>query len=526
MSPAARSTSAGRLQPRALGRSRAPGGSINITSAMLTNTGATLVINGTTGSINLGPAGLIIGGTISTAGGAILIATGGTIDGVTVNGTVDVTTGTLSVRNNLVLNGAMNVGVATLAFDSAAGATNQNLSTATSAVVTIGSSTIVRQSGVSHTVTVGTGVTITATGGATIGNTLPGTWVNHGVWSATPGASLQLVSLNTYTNEAGGVWATGGGTFGISGTLTGALWNNLGTISVGNGTFNMGGNFTAANIGAVTRTGGTIVLNGLLTGGWAMPSGFGDVFINGGILRNGVFSTPADGTASLIANGTTSSLEGMTLNSPIEMGLATTDVTVRNGLSLNTTLQLGHPTTASFIGHLLFEGSQTLRTDGNGVIVAGVAGTVNGNAIRTTVAGTTLTIGQGIELRGMRLAVGRDGDTVINRGRITATAPAEKCLSTLGRADRIKGSSPRRAALVHVHGGIGGSWTNFGQITVAGSTLQLGNNGGVWSNTGTISVTNTTVELRGTFTQAGMGGSRATRRRSCHSIPADSSLAT
>jgi len=83
------------------------------------------VLNNTGGTLSLGSAGgdwtiadgEIQGGTVSGTGGfKLIIAGSGRLDGVTVNATVDVLgggePGFLSVRNNLVLNGRMNIGSA------------------------------------------------------------------------------------------------------------------------------------------------------------------------------------------------------------------------------------------------------------------------------------------------------------------------------------------------------------------------------------------------------------------------------
>ena len=72
-----------------------------------------LTLDATTGNWNL-MAGTLLGGTLSESGGAELVFTnyGGTLNGVTVNGELDLTAvgAQTSILNNLVLNGTMYIG--------------------------------------------------------------------------------------------------------------------------------------------------------------------------------------------------------------------------------------------------------------------------------------------------------------------------------------------------------------------------------------------------------------------------------
>ena len=86
---------------------------MNLTGT-LNNTNATLTLNAATGPWVLN-GGAVYGGTITTSGGASLIVNGsGTLDGVTVNGVLDVGNSymgaNLTVVNGLVLNGTVLVG--------------------------------------------------------------------------------------------------------------------------------------------------------------------------------------------------------------------------------------------------------------------------------------------------------------------------------------------------------------------------------------------------------------------------------
>ena len=90
-------------------------GTVNLTGT-LDNTGTTLTLDGTTGSWNL-LGGEILNGTLDETAGASLVMTtsGGTLDGVTVNGGLDVTQAwnvNLTILNTLTLNGTMSIGAA------------------------------------------------------------------------------------------------------------------------------------------------------------------------------------------------------------------------------------------------------------------------------------------------------------------------------------------------------------------------------------------------------------------------------
>src|SRR5262249_20568619 len=83
------------------------------TGGLVDNTGATLTLNATTGSWSL-LGGTFKGGTLAESAGAQLVLTssGGTLDGVTVNGNLDLTSNYsgAGVVNGLTLNGTATLG--------------------------------------------------------------------------------------------------------------------------------------------------------------------------------------------------------------------------------------------------------------------------------------------------------------------------------------------------------------------------------------------------------------------------------
>ena len=91
-----------------LGTVEAVGGTVNLTGTLVGN----LSLNATTGTWNL-VGGTLIGGTLTESGGAELVIESGYLDGVTVDGTLDLSQGvpaSVTVYNGLVLNGTMLLG--------------------------------------------------------------------------------------------------------------------------------------------------------------------------------------------------------------------------------------------------------------------------------------------------------------------------------------------------------------------------------------------------------------------------------
>jgi hypothetical protein len=119
-----------------LGQVIRSGSTVNLTGT-LENTGAVLSLDPTAGSWNL-EGGTIKGGTVNVTGGANLIATalGGTLDGVTINGNVDLrqNDARLTILDNLVLNGTAFIGsddgstVGNIQFGDGKSAASQSLS--------------------------------------------------------------------------------------------------------------------------------------------------------------------------------------------------------------------------------------------------------------------------------------------------------------------------------------------------------------------------------------------------------------
>src|SRR5262249_46820139 len=136
-------------------------GNINL-NGTLNNSGTTLALDNTTGPWNL-LGGTVQSGTVSTSGTGKLVATtsGGTLNGVTLNGTLDLVGFNVrtTVTNNLVLSGTITISAGGYLDFSG----TQSLTTPNTGTVVFGDSSgsnLIRQAVSAATVTFGSGITI------------------------------------------------------------------------------------------------------------------------------------------------------------------------------------------------------------------------------------------------------------------------------------------------------------------------------------------------------------------------------
>ena len=225
--------------------------------------------------------------------------------------------------------------------------------------------------------------------------------------------------------------------------------------------------------------------------------------LSGGTLR-GATLLPGTGGQGIIATSGGGTLDGVTINGDLDVGRQNNGagVSVINGLVLNGTLYLGNPTNGWY-GQVGFVGTQSLG--GNGTVVFGNQGACN--VLRVDTAGTTLTIGPNVTVRGHSGQIGQSTScvgtpanvSVINQGLISA--------DTAGGTISIRAQSFTNQAVAEaIDGGsllidrLQNSAT--GQILSTDGTLTLNGN---WSNLGAINTTNATVNLGGNFALSGLG---------------------
>lgn len=314
----------------------------------LTNTGNTLDLDQIAGSFVLGN-GTIIGGTVNVRGATHLTGgmNSGRLDGVTVNGTIDVVAG-LVITNNLVLNGTLTSGLDAGRGGGGVSFQGGPQTLSGTARIVFGPSGGTLQ-GVDAAVTLAPSVTVMA----------------------------QSADLINVRNE-GVIELTN-----FQGTLSleGNSWRNGGQVVLTAGTLNLGGVFTVAALGNIRRAGGTVNLTGTLenSGGvLTLNAATGPWQLAGGTIHGGTV-TAQDGT-SLAATARGGTLDGVVLNTDV-MVPGSARLSLAGAWSNHGTLTLGN-------GVLDLGGTFTVAALGT---LRRQAGTVNLTGTLSN-AGTTLTL--------------------------------------------------------------------------------------------------------------------------------------
>src|SRR6185503_5208888 len=415
-----------------LGTIDTAGGVVQL-SGLLDNSGFNLLLDGSSNALRLA-GGTIRGGTITTTNGAALIVSGGTLDGVTVNGVLDIGNTSsngvsLMVTNGLVLNGTALLGNPTNGLPNSfkwwgeiSFAGSQTLSgTGTvvfgNATYTPSSTTYfidaLRIRDASTTLTIGPGLTVRGLNG-TVGNLYLGgppdvSIINQGTISADVAGGNIVVVAQPFSNS-------------------GLLRSEAGTLTLVS---------AIQRLGTIDTAGGVVQLSGLLdnSGFNLLLDGSSNALrLAGGTIRGGTITT-TNGAALIVSGGT---LDGVTVNGVLDIGNTSSNgvsLMVTNGLVLNGTALLGNPTNGlpnsfKWWGEISFAGSQTLS--GTGTVVFGNATytpsstTYFIDALRIRDASTTLTIGPGLTVRGLNGTVGNlylggpPDVSIINQGTISA----------------------------------------------------------------------------------------------------------
>ncbi|HEV3084276.1 MAG TPA: Ig-like domain-containing protein [Gemmataceae bacterium] len=519
------------------------GGVTNLTGT-LANSGSTLNLNAATGSWLL-DGGTIDGGTVATAPGTALIATvfGGSLaNGVTLNGILDLTTtfnvtatvtGGLTLGSGSVVQLGSNNGIyAQLNFDGGSqtlggsgtvvfgtGSNNYLRAGPTAgSFLTIGPNVLIHgHSGtLGYAVALGGPADVTFTNQGTIRADVAGgtilldgdNWTNSGTVQGSNGGSLVLASTAT-TAPA---WTSSTTLSMTDGTLTlhGKHWSTAG-INLNNSTLNLGDLFSYAELGSVTRTGGTVNLTGTLANSGStlnLNAGTGSWLLDAGTIDGGAVAT--SGSATLVGTvfgGTFAN--DVTLDGVLD--LTTTynvNVTVTGGLTLGTSsvVQLGSNT--GIYGQLNFDGGkQTLA--GSGSILFGDS--IN-NLLRTgPTAGSALTIAPGILIHGhtgtvgYAVAYGGSADvTFTNQGTIRADVAGGTIFldgNNWTNSGTLQGSNGGSLVLAST-ATTAPAWTSSTIISMADGTLTL--HGSHWSTAG-INLNNSTLNLGDLFSYAEIG---------------------
>ncbi|HEV7403720.1 MAG TPA: hypothetical protein VGO11_12365, partial [Chthoniobacteraceae bacterium] len=395
--------------------------------------------------------GKIIGGTVRSDNGAKLFASpsGGTLDGVTMDADLELTSAGLSGHVANILHGLTLTGTATIGYNSFLNFVDSQTLGGTGSVVfeNNGASGLVLTSSTTAapTLTIGSGMTIRggafAANGANIGDSdslgsiSGGTIINDGKISAdVSGAMLFLnrvavVNHGTIEAKNGGIinignLSTNSGTISATGsgrlTIDGSHWTNTGTLGEADSFLFLQGTFTAAGLGATSLSGGNVYLAGTLenTGATFTIPAAGTWRLAGGTILGGTVSGSKLQVGGGVGIGT---LDGVTMNADLDLA---TDggnyLHIYHGLTLNGVATIG--------GSILkFHGTQTLGGTGSVQFLDHSDGT-----LQLTDSGSILTIGPSMTIHGgsaqpfgARIGYnenegGPTDVTVINQGKISA----------------------------------------------------------------------------------------------------------
>ncbi len=353
--------------------------------AVLDDTG-TLTLGGTlalnAGTFKLDSGGTLQGGTVVASGGTFLAA-GGTLDGVTYQGTLGLsqTNASMTIRNGLTMTGAGGTGAGTINLTGGNAYLDfYNTQTLDNATINIGNGGSYNylwfgsDTGNAETLTLGPKLSIVQTGAhaeidayayagggivnqGTISAGVNGgqfginnlgnvadIFTNQGLIAVSNGDSFYVVSdfSNTGTitvnsagsldvrrdfSNSGKVSVTNGATLSLSGN-----WSNAGTISETNATLNLGSSSTAT-LNTLTRSGGTVNIVGTLDNtGATLAVGTGTALgalgLQGTILNGRITNA---GGGLVFAGGT---LDGVTYQGTLDLSPASSYLAIRDGLTV------------------------------------------------------------------------------------------------------------------------------------------------------------------------------------------------
>ena len=515
--------------------------------------GTTLAV--TAGTFTLGATGSIIGGTISTgASGKFVLSSGGTLSGVTYDGTMDLSStgqslyingglglagatgsgaGTIDITgsgaslilqdsetlNNGVINLGFFIGGATISLADSAGDAAQTLTLGPSLHLVHGNgpASIVDDEGPNPGTTIINEGTITAgkegselSIGTCVGGGCIGTFSNSGTIVASNGDTLALYAQNLV--NTGQISVSGTDSTLFYGAPTTGVWVNQGSIDISaEGTIDLGGTFTTATLNSINISdGGYIYIGGentgvLLNGGTLMVPGLfaGNPQLNlggGGTISGGTIDDP---------NGTLGFYGGKLAGVSYEGTLAVYGgLSITGGITLSGAGGIG-AAALEIIGigaNLVIDDNETLN---NAVLtLGGSLGSSGGggNYILMGQDAGTLTLGPSLDLvQGGTAGIGLSNSQarIINEGTITAdySKGSFEVAAGAGGFDNSGMISVSNGDSMSI---IDATFTNSGSVSVSGSksVLTFASN---WTNTGVITVeANATLNLGGTFTAAGL----------------------
>ncbi|HND54537.1 MAG TPA: hypothetical protein PLV92_19130, partial [Pirellulaceae bacterium] len=509
----------------------------------------------------------LVGGTLSnghvaTSGGAQLILSTGSLDGITLDAgseAVTTTSAVVNVFHDLSIDGQLTLGrkggsdgfayglfvygaqarlggSGRIAFTStgfgSGGATGpQAIVGGTSGMtLTIGEQlTVLGGSGFLMATNAATGVTLRNEGTIEVNGT--GTFAvgtndffynasNLGQIVNTPTGRIRVTGAGSLS-VTGSQFTNDGSLYVSNGTLSvsSPTWSSPGSIHQAGGTLNLGGSFTPSQLSTFTRENdkvstlnvtGTLNLDGGTLSLTNASDGFGTMTLTGGTLANGHVAT--SGGAQLILS--TGSLDGITLDAGSETVTTTSAViNVFHDLTIDGQLNLGLKGGSDGFANGLFVYGAQARLGGSGRIAFtstgfGVGGATGPQAIVGGTSGMTLTIGEQLTVLGgsgfLMATNAATGVTLRNEGTIEVNGTGT---FAVGTNDFFYNASNLGQIVNTPTGRI--RVTGAGSLSLTGS--QFTNNGSLYVSHGTLSVSSPTWSSPGAIHQAGgtlnLGGS-------------------
>lgn len=321
---------------------------------------------------------------------------------------------------------------------------------------------------------------------------------NFGTITASAG-TVSLLDLQTNSGEI----VVNGGTVIVG--KSGSTWSNVGTINVQAGILQLAGNLSQSNLETYTRTGGSVIVAGIFTGDMSLTAEIGSVSLTGTLKDSQYSATP--GVQLSIDNGAI--IDNVTLNSTVST-TNNASITVLNGLALNNVaLNLYRAT-------LWFSGTQSISGTGE---IASVGS--SGATIRSTISGSTLTIGGDILVHGTsNLTLSATSSTqIVNQGTVNADATGKTV--TLGTGFHNAGNliaSLGNITLTNTFTQDSGQTIVHSGLTFGSNSMSIILNGGILEGDGTVrgNVTNGadvapgidgagTLTIVGNYTQSSTG---------------------
>lgn len=490
------------------------GETFNVGTVNITDTNAALAINGTLTVktlINLSAgvltlSGGIVGGAIKQSGTGSIAYANGSLDGVKLEGTMDLSASDAIVRiyDGLTLTGSAGTGAGIVNVTGSSAQLNfygnQTIDTAT---INIGSSNTsylqILDTLPGAVLVLGSAVNLVSKGNVNLTGSSDAKLVNKGkITASTGGASFTINSVG-FTNY-GTIAISNGESF----TINANGFGNTGKITIATGAvLHLAGSLVGTALGTITATTGTVAIDGTLdeTGATlnvGTGSGLRTVSLTGAI-QNG---TIHDGGTGFAFNGGT--LDAVTYKGTMSLSTSNAIVRIYDGITLTaaTGTAAGAVNIIGQSAQMYFYGTQTVD---NAKIRIGSASNTDYLFAYSNGPTATLTFGSKLSLVSGGTTVNLSGSNagIVNKGTITA--------STGGGTFNVNPTAFTNAGKIAIGNGESftinvGTFKNTGTITVAsGAVLHLAGPlvgtalGKITASTGTVSIDGTLDETGATL---------------------------